>query len=294
MKDKKHPWPSFIQNTFQTNIPKHVLPNEVAVTFINHATLLVQFGGINILTDPVFSQRVSPLKWLGPKRVREPGVAMGDLPKIDVVSVSHNHYDHLDLPSLKALAKFFDPVFVVPVGNAALLHANGIQKVIELDWWQSTTIKNCTIHCVPAQHWSGRSLRDRYKSLWGGFVYQYNHQKVYFAGDTGYNKHFKEIFEKFGLMDMSLLPIGAYEPRWFMKEQHINPEEAVKAHLDLHSRLSIGMHFGTFRLANEGHEHPLRDLKISLEQHQIESSAFITLEHGETKIVSGEKNDRAE
>jgi L-ascorbate metabolism protein UlaG (beta-lactamase superfamily) len=282
LKDKKHPWPKVVENTFKANLNNDVKANEAAITFINHATLLVQLDQLNILTDPVFSKRVSPVSWMGPKRIREPGLKLEELPKIDVVTISHNHYDHMDLASIKKLHGLFEPLFIVPLANAKFLHKIGIKKVIELDWWENCLVKDCLITLVPAQHWSGRTLRDRYQSLWGGFVYSCQDIKIYFAGDTGYNNHFKEIYQRFGAMDISLLPIGAYEPRWFMQAQHINPEEAVLAHIELNSKVSIGMHFGTFALANEGLEHPVQDLNISLEKYQLTEKDFLVLDHGET------------
>lgn len=284
--EKKTSWPKFISDTFQPNLPTQVATNQAAITFINHATLLVQFTELSILTDPVFSKRVSPLSWIGPKRIRAPGIAIHDLSNIDVVTISHNHYDHLDLASLKKLHHLYQPIFIVPLGNKYLLRSIGIVNVIELDWWQSVTIKNCKITLTPAQHWSARGLHDRCKSLWGGFIYNYYPCQIYFAGDTGYNQHFKKIYEKFGAMNVSLLPIGAYEPRWFMKTQHMNPAEAVQAHLDLQSELSIGMHFGTFALTNEGHNDPVIALQENLNHRHISQDDFITLQHGETKIIS--------
>lgn len=285
MKDKKTPWPKFIENHVKPHLPEQIEKGKAAITFINHATLLIQFSDLNILTDPVFSKRVSPLNWLGPKRIRPPGVALKDLPKIDVISISHNHYDHLDLPSLKKLNHLFKPLFIVPLGNAKLLNSVGIKNVRELDWWESIHINHCAITLTPAQHWSARGLRDRNKTLWGGFIYHHYKQQIFFAGDTGYSQHFKEIFKKFGAMSISLLPIGAYEPRWFMKNHHMNPEESVLAHIDLHSQLSIGMHFGTFCLTNEGYENPVRELKNSLNLYHVPEEEFFTLQQGETKII---------
>lgn len=283
--DKKKSWPKFIPNHIKPNLPADIKSDQTAISFINHASLLIQFSELNILTDPVFSKRVSPISWMGPKRVRAPGIALKNLPKIDVVTISHNHYDHLDINSIKKLNQLFKPLFIVPLGNAKLLKSAKIANIIELDWWKSITIKNYSITLTPAQHWSARSLHDKNKALWGGYIYRSAHQQVFFAGDTGYSDHFKEIFKRFGPMAMSLLPIGAYEPRWFMKYHHMNPEEAVLAHIDLHSAMSIGMHFGTFHLANEGHEDPIDDLNNSLQKHHISNKKFITLNQGETKII---------
>ncbi len=282
---KKAPWPTFIPNTVQPQLPLELAPNKAAITFVNHATLLIQFSDLNILTDPVFSKRVSPLSWLGPKRVRHPGVTLAELPRIDLVTISHNHYDHLDLPSLRQLNQRHQPLFVVPLGNARLLQSIGITKVIELDWWQTIDMKGGKLSLTPAQHWSARGLHDQHKSLWGSFVFSYQKIQIYFAGDTGYSSHFTAIYKKFGAMTVSLLPIGAYEPRWLMKYQHMNPDEAVQAHLALHSQLSIGMHFGTFSLANEAYEDPILDLAKSLQSRGLPQKDFITLEPGETKLI---------
>lgn len=282
---KKQPWPQHLSNTHPVSLPASITPNTAAITFINHATVLMQCHTLTIITDPVFSERVSPVRWLGPKRVREPGLTLAQLPKIDVVTISHNHYDHMDLASLKKLQQDHQPLFIVPLGNASLLKKIGITKVIELAWWQSHRLSADTfITLVPAQHWSGRTLRDRNKTLWGGFIYEVQQLTLYFAGDTGYNQHFKEIYQYFGAIDLCLLPIGAYEPRWFMKHHHINPAEAVLAHQDLHAHVSIGMHFGTFSLTNEAIDQPINDLNRSLRHHGLSADDFKTLEHGETYL----------
>ena len=205
-----------------------------AVTWIGHATVLAQLGGLNLLTDPIFSERASPLSFAGPKREQPPGVALAELPHIDAVLVSHNHYDHLDLASARALARQpgGSPLFVVPLGLQAWFQARGIARVVELDWWQSHTLGGMEIALVPAQHWSARGLNDRMKTLWGGFAVFAPDCQLFFAGDTGYSRDFADIRERFaerqqgGGFDIALIPIGAYEPRWFMQSQHVNVEEA--------------------------------------------------------------------
>jgi L-ascorbate metabolism protein UlaG (beta-lactamase superfamily) len=225
-------WPAHVGNKAYPLRP--IAPNEkVSATFINHSTFLLQFQGLNVLTDPVFSERTSPFSFAGPKRVREPGVALEMLPKIDVVVVSHNHYDHLDIESLKELDAKFHPLFLVPLGDEKLLLKSGIQNVKALDWWEEVKVKDVRFIFAPAQHWSARSLLDKNECLWGSYMLESGRQKVYFAGDTGYGAHFLDIKARLGAPDLALIPIGAYKPRWFMRYYHLNPEEAVKAHIDL-------------------------------------------------------------
>lgn len=280
-------WPESVDDNVTPNFSHSLQQGEGAVTFINHATDLVQFPELTVLTDPVFSERASPFSWAGPKRHRTPGASIEELPKVDVVVISHNHYDHMDLDSLVAINQKDQPTFVVPLGNKKYLVDNNIHNVIELDWWQDyTTKKGSIITLVPMQHWSARGLFDRSEALWGGFVIQSAGLSVLFAGDTGYNRQFKDIEAKFGPMDLSLIPIGAYEPRWFMKNQHINPAEAVQAHQDLKSKLSAGMHFGTFQLTDEGIDDPEKALAMSLAEQGIDPNDFIVPKNGQT-IVFG-------
>ena len=276
-------WPSWVDNEFAPELPRSLGAAELAVTGINHATDLIQFSGLNLLTDPVFSERVSPVSWLGPRRVRPPGLSFDALPQIDAVLVSHNHYDHMDLASLVRLYRRDRPRFIVPLGNARALEDAGIEGVVELDWWREAPLgDDASAVLVPVQHWSGRGLFDRRRALWGGFYLKRGRASAFFAGDTGYGAHFGLIRERLGAPDVSLLPIGAYEPRWFMKDQHINPEEAVRAHLDLGSRLSLGMHFGTFRLTDEGIDDPVTALAESRRAHGLADDVFRPLHNGLT------------
>ncbi|MET0284964.1 MAG: MBL fold metallo-hydrolase [Polyangiales bacterium] len=222
------------------------------VTFINHATVLLQFDGLNVLTDPIWSERSSPFSWIGPKRVRPPGIRFEDLPPIDLVIVSHDHYDHCDLPTLERLAARDRPQFLVPLNLASLLRDEGIHAVHERDWWQSLSYapgKRAWV--VPAQHFAARGPFDRDERLWAGYVLETSGGPVYFAGDTAMSDHFARIRERFGAMRLAVLPIGAYEPRWFMKPVHIDPREALAAHHTLQAQVSVGMHYGTFHLADE-------------------------------------------
>lgn len=278
------PWPEEVVNTAIPSIASNVEANQVVTTYINHATHLIQVKGVNLITDPLFSLRASPLSWIGPKRVRKPGVELADLPRIDVVLISHNHYDHMDKESIRQLSEKFDPLFIVPLANAEKLKEFGAKKIVELDWWQDTVVPGTDVHVfvVPAQHWSKRGAFDTNKALWGGFVLKTSSAKIFFAGDTGYSSHFTEIYKRFGAMDISMLPIGAYEPRWFMKEQHMNPAEAVQAHLDLHSKNTLGTHFGTFQLTDEGIDEPVKALSAELKLKNIEASQFQAPENGQT------------
>lgn len=274
-------WPKFITNTAQPELAATTNDHEIVLTFINHVTFLIQTAGMNILTDPVFSERVSPFQWIGPRRIRSPGLSFDQLPKIDIVCVSHNHYDHMDLPTIARLARTFQPQFVTPLGNGTILKKAGALHILETDWWQSLDFQALKITTVPAQHWSGRGLKDRNLALWAGFVIQTQEKKIYFAGDTGYGPHFRQIHEQIGEIDLALLPIGAYEPRWFMREQHMNPEDAVLAHSDLKARHGVGMHFGTFQLTDEELDDPVTELELALKKHNI--TDFHVLEVGQTQ-----------
>jgi L-ascorbate metabolism protein UlaG (beta-lactamase superfamily) len=233
----------------------------------------------------VYSQRVSPFRSLGPKRVRSPGIPFDQLPPIHVVLITHNHYDHLDIETLLRLEAAHSPRFVTTLGNRAFLQEFGLRDVDELDWWQSVEAGGATVTLTPAQHWSSRRPRNRNRTLWGGFMVRASERLVYFAGDTGYGKHFSAIREKLGQPDLALLPIGAYEPRWFMQDQHMNPEDAVRAHLDVQAKLSVGTHFGCFQLTDEGIDDPPRDLATARERHGVAPDAFQVLETGETRLL---------
>ncbi len=255
---------------------------QAALTWIGHSSFLLQFGGLNVLTDPHLTRRTSPLSWAGPERLAPLGLNFADLPKIDLVVISHSHYDHLDLASVQRLAREHDPLFVVPLKLKAWFEDKGMPNTVELDWWQSAAHKGMSVTAVPVQHFSGRTATDRNKTLWAGFVLEHGGKKVFFAGDTGYSKDFSDIGKKFAPMDLSLIPIGAYNPRGFMRSVHVNPEEAVQIHQDVGSKLSIGMHWGTFRLTLEPLEEPPQKLAAALEAAHIASEKFRVLQHGET------------
>lgn len=246
----------------------------VTVTPIIHASVLIQTPELNILTDPIWSERASPFSFIGPKRVYKPPVAIEDLPKIDVVLVSHNHYDHMDFLTLKKLEKRFSPIFVTGLGNKAVLKKIGLKNVIELDWWQKA--EKLPIYFMPAQHFSGRGLYDRNFTLWGGFLIKSGNKKIYFAGDTGYGPFLNEIYTRYGAIDLAIIPIGAYMPRSFMRQMHLNPDDAVKAMLDLHASHALGIHFDSFaRLADEPQFSAGKDLQISLKNRKLDLARFI-------------------
>lgn len=253
------------------------------MTWIGHACVLIQFDGLNLITDPVYAARVGPLPGVGIRRHAPPAVQWHDLPPIDLVLISHAHYDHLDRVTISALARRDHPVFVAGLGLERWLSRRGSHRVQTLDWWQSCKPAGDTlsITAVPAQHWSRRGLFDRNRSLWAGFWIETRSHRIYFAGDTGYGPHFRWIREKLGVPDLALLPIGAYEPRAIMHAQHMNPEDAVHAHRDLGARRSIGIHFETFQLTAEGRDQPRQDLAAARRRHGLDDTAFIAPRFGQ-------------
>jgi L-ascorbate metabolism protein UlaG (beta-lactamase superfamily) len=266
--------------------PPRVVAQGARIAFVNHSTFLIQVGGLNILTDPVWSVRASPFSWIGPKRIRPPGIRMEDLPRINAVLLSHNHYDHLDIDTVIALQERFHPRFIVPLGVGKFLEENGLVSHSELDWWTSVPLAdNISVEAVPAQHFSGRGMFDRDATLWCGYVIKTALGNIYFAGDSGYNSLiFQQIGTKFK-PTVSIIPIGAYKPEWFMSPIHCSPAEAVQIHLDLRSRLSIASHFGTFPLADEGYEDPLSALRLALAERGISEDSFVALKEGESRQI---------
>jgi L-ascorbate metabolism protein UlaG (beta-lactamase superfamily) len=235
-----------------------------------------------MLIDPVYANRASPVSFAGPRRVRPPGVRFDDLPPISLVLLSHNHYDHCDLGTLKLLEQRFSPAAVTPPGNGRLLRAAGFRQIEELDWWETSSSAPLPVTVTPAQHFSARTPLDRNRALWGGFIIEGKGRRILHAGDSGYGPHFREIGERLGPIDLALLPIGAYEPRWFMKDIHMNPAEAVQAHLDLGARESAAMHFGTFQLTPEGIDQPVRDLRVALEDRGVPAEQFRIMDAGDS------------
>ena len=288
-------WPDWINNLqYPPSQDKNCSNDNVHITLINHATFLIQLNCINILTDPLWKERTSPVDWVGPKRIHAPGIPIDKLPNIDLVLISHNHYDHLDLDAVKSLKQKFNPQFISGLGNDLLLKKHDISKTTSLDWWEHSRYKNLEIYFVPAQHFSGRGLLDRDQTLWGGFVIKSRSKVIYFAGDTGWGPHFQLIKDRYGNIDLSILPIGQYEPRYFMKHAHINPEEAVRAMMILRSHYSIGFGADSIAgLADEKHGQAIMDLRKALRKHHLPLDRFITIAPGqncsyETEIVCAE------
>lgn len=281
---EKPPWPKSIENKGVPDLHRKLSEHQVAITFVNHASFLIQLPGLNILTDPVWSNRVSPFSFAGPKRARPPGIEFDKLPKIDVVLISHNHYDHMDHDTLVDLEQKFSPQFFVALGDGERARAWGLKNVKEMEWWDEANVSALKITYTPTQHFSSRGLFDRNHSLWGSYMLEHSGKRIYFGGDAGYSSHYKSIRERLGAVDLALLPIGAYEPRWFMKSMHINPEEAVQAHQDLEAQHSIGMHFGTFQLSSELFDQPAKDLSKALEAVKIPLTSFITMDEGSTRV----------
>ena len=285
-------WPSWVTDPAFAPPPEAVAAGEAAITFVNHATFLIRLPGAVILTDPIFSERCSPVAWAGPKRVRPPGLRLDDLPRPDVILLSHNHYDHMDLPSLRALHRLHAPTIVTTLGNARPLAKLGIQAR-ELDWWQDVTVAGLHVTVTPARHFSARTPFDRNRTLWGGFMIRTTAGQILFAGDSGAGGHWQDIRRRLGAPDLALLPIGAYEPRWFMAPVHMNPDEAVEAHGALDARFSVGMHFGTFQLTDEAIDAPLAALTAARQRAGLEPAAFRTLGFGETTVFPlGAASDR--
>jgi N-acyl-phosphatidylethanolamine-hydrolysing phospholipase D len=267
----------------------------VTVTWIGHATVLWQINGLNILTDPHFGPRASPVSFAGPKRLTPLTVSLPQLPRIDVVLLSHNHYDHLDRGTVLALNAQAGgpPRFMVPLGVDLWMRNEGITNVQRMDWWDEQTLSapggDLTLHFVPVQHWSSRTPWDRSATLWGGFVVQGQvagvPYRMFFAGDTGYSPDFEVLGQRFGGFDFSVIPVGCYEPRWFMSNQHVNEDEAVRIHLDLKSRLSMGVHWGSFRLCDDPIHAPIEGLPAARKRHGVADDAFVLFRLGETRVL---------
>ncbi len=257
--------------------------SQVTFTWLGHSSCLVQMGGQTFLTDPHLTERASPVSFIGPKRLFPSPISLKNLPRIDVVIISHSHYDHLDLPTLKSLSNQTggSPLFLVPLKLKTWMQNQGIPRTEELDWWQSFVHEGQNYTLVPAHHWSSRVIWDRNKTLWGGWVVQSQNFKFYYTGDTGYSDIFPQI-ASLGPFDLSAIAIGSYEPRWFMKIHHVNPEEAVRIHEEIGSKLSVGVHWGTFKLSSEDLNQPPRDLKEALIKRQIDKKEFVTLPPGQT------------
>ncbi|WP_455926166.1 MBL fold metallo-hydrolase [Pseudomonas putida] len=260
-----------------------------SLTWIGHATALLQINGLNVLTDPVFSERASPVSFAGPARKTPPGMALADLPHIDVVLISHSHYDHLDTASVQALNRQPGgaPRFLVPLGLKAWMAGKGIDNVEELDWSDHTRVAGLDFWFVPATHWSARSYTDRNNTLWGGWALKAvpgaaTPYSVYFAGDTGYSADSSRLGTAFGCFDLALIPIGAYAPRWFMGPQHVDPQQAVQIFKDVGAKKAVGIHWGTFELTDEPLDEPPHKLREAAQAAGLAEDAFTALRHGQT------------
>jgi L-ascorbate metabolism protein UlaG (beta-lactamase superfamily) len=268
-------------------VPLARLPEgELAVTPVGHSTVLLQIGGLNVLTDPVYDEYCGPLPMNFLRRRRRPGLALEELPPIDLVVVSHNHYDHLSPPTLKWLHHHHRPRFLCALGDQALLEAHGIDRVQELDWWDQVELEGGEVATfVPAQHMSGRGLLDKDTSLWGGFVIEGRAGGVYFAGDTAYCDVFQKIRERFGPMRLALLPIGAFQPWWYMHEVHMDPHHAVRAHRVLEATRSLAIHYGVFPLGTDLQHEPVEELAVALAEEGVDPEEFWVLAPGECREV---------
>ncbi len=266
--------------------------HEYAITWVGHSTFLLQVNGLNILTDPVWSERCAPVQWAGPRRRVPPGVPFDDLPPIDVVLQSHDHYDHFDDWSVRALARSHPAAqWITPLGVARRLHSRGVQRVTELDWWQSCQRDALQVTCAPAQHFSGRSPFDRNRTLWGGFVLRVGQRTLYFVGDTGWHGDFPEIGRRCGPIDLTLMPIGAYDPRWIMKPVHVDPEEAVAAFQAVQqarpapSPVMVAMHWGTFVLTDEPVDEPPVRVRAAWRAAGLADEQLWVMSPGETRVL---------
>jgi L-ascorbate metabolism protein UlaG (beta-lactamase superfamily) len=287
--EEAEPWPEHYPSPFGEAQPRPASPADLRVTLVGHATFLIQIGGLAILTDPVWSERASPFAFVGPRRHNPPGIRFDDLPRIDAVLISHNHYDHLDLPTLERLWRRDRPRIVAPLGNDTIIRTTHPEiAVTAVDWGDAVTLPagrgpGIVVTAEPVHHWSARAVSDRNHALWAAYVLDGGRRRVLFAGDTGFDegRPFRRIAARHPRMDVALLPIGAYEPRWFMRAQHMDPDDAVQALGILQARQALGYHWGTFRLTNEGAERPARDLAAALAARSVAPRRFLAMQPGQ-------------
>ena len=282
--NRRGPWREYTDTPPGPPPPARVAGGDLRVTFVNHATVLVQMDGLNVLTDPIWSDRQGP--FIGVARHRPPGIRFEDLPPIDVVLVSHDHHDHMDLPTLRRLAERNSPRIYVGLGNAAFLQKNGVPGGVDLDWWQSTQITpSVTVTATLARHMSGRGAFDQDHRLWCGFVVEGPSGSVYFAGDTGWGTHFTEISRRFPDLRLAILPIGGFTPQWYMREQHLGPADAVTAHRALGASTSLPMHFGTFPNGDDAETEPVSTLRAILSASGDAAPRFVILDNGDSAEI---------
>lgn len=286
--EKRPKWQYIEGNMISQTVDGFDEQGTARIYYVNHSSFLIQVNGLNILTDPVWSEYASPFQWIGPKRMRPPGISLDALPQIDLILLSHNHYDHLDLPTLKILHKKHQPQIVCPLGVDLFLRKKGFNSLNTLDWWETISWSGLQITSAPSQHFSARGMFDRDRTLWCGFVIQAEKLKIYYVGDTGYGDIFQEIGERLGPFDLSIIPIGAYHPRWFMSPIHCDPAQAIQIHHDIRSNQSIACHYGTFPLAMDGQNGPIDEL-MALPEYLEVNKQFIILPEGESMVVQGGK-----
>ncbi len=272
---RAEPWPARVE-VDRRPLPPAPTSLGIVATWVGQSTVVLRSASATVLTDPIFSERASPFPCAGPRRVAAPGVDFGAVPRVDAVLLSHDHFDHCDLPTLRRLARRDDPLVIAPLAHRPLLAGAGLTRIVELDWWQTHEwAPGLAATLVPALHWSRRRPFGTNRRLWGGFMLSAGGRLVYFAGDSGYDETlFAAIGRRCGAPDLALLPIGAYEPRWFMRAAHMNPSEAVRAHLDVGARRSIAVHWGTFQLTDEGREEPVRALAAARSLANLGAEAF--------------------
>jgi L-ascorbate metabolism protein UlaG (beta-lactamase superfamily) len=282
---ERHAWPEWAPSPHADTPPPRVTGDNVRLSFVGHASWLIQTAGLNILVDPVWSARASPLAWAGPKRHNDPGIAFDALPRIDIVLVSHGHYDHLDVATLSKLATKFSARVITPLGNDVTMRsADGAIRAEAFDWHDRVELGGgIAVTLVPTRHWSARGLFDRNKTLWASFVLETPAGKIYIVCDSGYGdgKHFRRVADAHGPLRLAILPIGAYEPRWFMKDQHMNPSDAVKALADCGTAQALAHHHGTFQLTDEAIDAPVTALQAALDEAKIPRERFVALKPGQ-------------